>query len=68
MNALENIPTTRLEKIFAFLGHIKIQTFCFIFHDRVSLCPCYPGTCSIDQTGLEPRDLPTCASPVPSDI
>ena len=33
------------------------------FEDRVSLCsPVCPGTCSVDQVGLELRDLPASAS------
>jgi hypothetical protein len=38
--------------------------FCF-FQDRVSLCsPGCPGTHSVDQAGLELRDLPASASQV----
>jgi hypothetical protein len=39
--------------------------FCFVFQDRVSLySPGCPGTCSVDQAGLELRDLPASASQV----
>jgi hypothetical protein len=39
--------------------------FCFCFRDRVSVCsPGYPGTHSVDQDGLELRNLPTSASQV----
>ena len=34
-----------------------------VFQDRVSLCsPGYPGTHSVDQAGLELRDLPSSVS------
>jgi hypothetical protein len=37
----------------------------FFFRDRVSLCsPGCPGTHSVDQAGLELRNLPTFASQV----
>jgi hypothetical protein len=36
---------------------------CFVFQDRVSLCsPGCPGTHSVDQAGLELRNLPASAS------
>jgi hypothetical protein len=39
--------------------------FCFVFQDRVSLCsPGCPGTHSVDQAGLELRNLPASASQV----
>jgi hypothetical protein len=39
--------------------------FCFVFRDRVSLCsPGCPGTHSVDQAGLELRNLPASASQV----
>jgi hypothetical protein len=39
--------------------------FCFVFQDRVSLCsPGCPGTHSVDQVGLELRNLPASASQV----
>jgi len=39
--------------------------FCFCFQDRVSLCsPGCPGTHSVDQAGLELRNLPASASQV----
>jgi hypothetical protein len=37
--------------------------FCFVFRDRVSLySPGCPGTHSVDQVGLELRNLPASAS------
>jgi len=37
--------------------------FCFVFRDRVSLCsPGCLGTHSVDQAGLDLRDLPASAS------
>jgi hypothetical protein len=37
----------------------------FFFRDRVSLCsPGCPGTHSVDQAGLKPRNLPASASRV----
>jgi hypothetical protein len=39
--------------------------FCFVFRDRVSLCsPGCPGTHSVDQAGLQPRNPPASASQV----
>jgi hypothetical protein len=39
--------------------------FCFVFRDRVSLCsPGCPGTHSVDQAGLELKNLPASASRV----
>jgi hypothetical protein len=39
--------------------------FVFVFQDRVSLCsPGCPGTHSVDQAGLELRNLPAFASQV----
>jgi hypothetical protein len=39
--------------------------FFLVFQDRVSLCsPGCPGTHSVDQAGLELRDLPASASQV----
>jgi hypothetical protein len=39
--------------------------FCFVFRDRVSLCsPGCPGTHSVNQAGLELRNLPASASQV----
>jgi hypothetical protein len=44
---------------------IIIINFFFVFRDRVSLCsPGCPGTHSVDQAGLELRDLPASASQV----
>jgi hypothetical protein len=41
------------------------QSFFFFFRDRVSLySPGCPGTRSVDQAGLEPRNLPACVSQV----
>jgi hypothetical protein len=40
-----------------------VRTFCFVFRDRVSLySPGCPGTHSVDQAGLELRNLPVSAS------
>jgi hypothetical protein len=40
-----------------------MQVLSFIFQDKVSLCsPGYPGTHSVDQGGLELRNLPASAS------
>jgi hypothetical protein len=37
--------------------------FLVVFQDRISPCsPGYPGTHSVDQDGLEHRDLPVSAS------
>jgi hypothetical protein len=48
--------------------HIYIYYFfvvVFVFQDRVSLCSSgYPGTHSVDQAGLELRNLPASASQV----
>jgi hypothetical protein len=46
--------------------HIHLFCFClFVFRDRVSLCsPGCPGTHSVDQAGLELRNLPAFASQV----
>jgi hypothetical protein len=48
--------------------HIQIGlfvVFVFVFRDRVSLCsPGCPGTHSVDQAGLELRNLPASASGV----
>jgi hypothetical protein len=50
----------------------RTQVFCFFFvclffvFDTVSLCnPGCPGTFSVDQAGLELRNLPASASQVP---
>jgi hypothetical protein len=41
------------------------STSFFVFQDRVSLCiPGCPGTHSVDQAGLELRNLPASASQV----
>jgi hypothetical protein len=63
--------------IFIFVGVLFVCLFlgfCFIFspppptpvpQDRVSLCsPSCPGTHSVDQAGLELRNLPASASQV----
>jgi hypothetical protein len=45
------------------LGHTSV--FVCLFEDRVSLCsPGCPGTHSVDQAGLELRNLPASASQV----
>ena len=51
------------------LGPLQKQEIVFpplVFGDSVSLCnrPGCPGTCSVDQVGLELRDLPSSASQV----
>jgi hypothetical protein len=44
---------------------LKIFLFFFVFRDRVSLySPGCPGTHSVDQAGLELRNLPDSASQV----
>jgi hypothetical protein len=45
---------------------LLLLLFClFVFRDRVSLCsPGCPGTHSVDQAGLELRNLPASASQV----
>jgi hypothetical protein len=44
---------------------VVVFVFCFVFRDRVSLCShgC-PGTHSVNQAGLELRNLPASASKV----
>lgn len=45
-------------------SNVYASLFLF-FSDRVFLCsPCYPGTLSVDQAGLELRDPPVSASHV----
>jgi hypothetical protein len=54
-------------QITEFLVLFFVCLFCFVlfFQDRVSLCsPGCPGTHSVDQAGLEFRDLPASASQV----
>ena len=43
---------------------LQIPFFCyFVFQDKISLCsPDCPGTCSVDQAGLELRDPLASAS------
>ena len=49
-----------LQPRFFFFGFIVVVV---VFRDRVSLCsPGCPGTHSIDQAGLELRNLPASAS------
>jgi hypothetical protein len=46
------------------MAFLFVCLFCF-FQDRISLCsPGYPGTHSVDQAGLELRNLPASASRV----
>jgi hypothetical protein len=48
-----------------FILFICLFVCLFVFRDRVSLCsPDYPGTHSVDQAGLELRNLPASASQV----
>jgi hypothetical protein len=50
--------------LFIMLYRVNIYDF-FFFRDRVSLCsPGCPGTHSVDQAGLELRNLPASASRV----
>jgi hypothetical protein len=45
--------------------HLNSIFFFLVFRDRVSLCsPSCPGTHSVDQAGLELRNLPVSASQV----
>jgi hypothetical protein len=45
------------------IGRKTGSFFFLVFQDRVSLCsPGCPGTHSVDQTGLELRNLPVSAS------
>jgi hypothetical protein len=50
----------------SFFLFVCLVGFCFLFfRDRVSLCsPGCPGTHSVDQAGLELRNLPASASRV----
>jgi hypothetical protein len=52
--------------LFVFVLFVFVFCFCFLFYqDRVSLCsPGCPGTHSVDQAGLELRNLPASASQV----
>jgi hypothetical protein len=48
---------------------LVVVVFFFFSRDRVSLCsPVCPVTHSVDQAGLELRDLPASASQVPSSL
>jgi hypothetical protein len=45
--------------------YLFLNLFIYLFRDRVSLCsPGCPGTHSVDQAGLEPRNSPASASKV----
>ena len=56
----EFIPLLLTPSLYSFLSDFVL--FCF-FRDRVSLCsPGCPGTHSVDQAGLELRNLPASAS------
>jgi hypothetical protein len=51
--------------LFLFLFFVFVFVFVFVFRDRVSLCsPGCPGTHSVEQAGLELRNLPASASQV----
>ena len=55
----------RLERRFSFLfwGGVVVVVVVVVFQDRVSLCsPGCPGTHSVDQAGLDPRDPPASAT------
>jgi hypothetical protein len=57
-------PTSLFVSLVEFLGHHPPR-FClsiWLGHDFYN--PGWPGTCSVDQAGLELRDLPASASPV----
>jgi hypothetical protein len=57
VNGNQRLHVTKSSLFFSFLF------FFFSFWDRVSLCsPGYPGTCSVDQAGLELRDPPASPS------
>ena len=44
---------------------LLLKVYILVFQDKVSLCsPGYPGTHSVDQIGLELRNLPASASHV----
>ena len=44
---------------------LLLKVYILVFQDKVSLCsPGYPGTHSVDQIGLEFRNLPASASQV----
>jgi hypothetical protein len=58
------LRTTPKKTFFCFLVFVLFCFFVF-FRDRVSLCgPDCPGTHSVDQAGLELRNLPASASQV----
>jgi hypothetical protein len=53
------------------IGKLNVTFFFFflVFRDRVSLCsPGCPGTHSVDQAGLELRNLPVSASASASQV
>ena len=46
-------------------SYLSVLVFVFLFQDRVSFCnPGCPGTRSVDQAGLKPRDPPASGSQV----
>jgi hypothetical protein len=50
-------------RVFLFLFFVLLLLLLLFFGDRVSLCsPGCPGTHSVDQAGLELRNLPASAS------
>ena len=58
--------TTETEAGCRFLTSVLYLWTFFSPCDRVSICsPGCPGTCSVDQAGLDLRDLPASASRVP---
>ena len=62
----KNLPSHKDICTTMFIETLFVFVFvCFFFQDRVSLCsPCCPGTHSVDQAGLELRNLPASASQV----
>ena len=48
--------------VLGFILFMFMVLYILVSPDRVSLCgPCCPGTCSVDQAGLEFRDSPASA-------
>ena len=60
----------RLRNLYTDVTDVQLSLFvcfvlAFVFQDRISLCsPGCPGTHSVDQTGLEFRNLPASVSQV----
>jgi hypothetical protein len=64
--SMVRFPSTLWEQShLTFLFVCLVGLVWFVFQDRVSLCyPGCPGTHSVDQAGLELRNLPASASQV----